>query len=707
LISPIGEEKSGDTTMRALKIVGFGLLGLLGLVVIAAGALWIFFDPNDYKADIERLVEERTHRRLTLQGDLKLSVFPWLAVQMGPAQLHERAGFGDQPFVSVENVRLSLRLWPLLKGQVEVGNVQLDAPSIRLITDEQGRHNWSDLAAGDETAPPSEAASDTNTVVGAQLAGIDIHRGSIVMEDRKAKSRTAIRDFELSTGAIASGKPFDVQLSLGLEQNQQPVMPVTFAANVTADFDQAIHRADNMTFTVQWHGEDMPQGGVPIALRADNVVLNLKQQLLDVQGLALEAGQAKLSGAMAGKEIFDAPQFQGQLTLAPLALREALRDFGFKPPVTRDSQVLKQLDFSTEFAATTTSLALNKMTLKLDDTTAKGEFGIADFAAKALRFDLNVDRIDFDRYLPPVAESSGAADVEKQAADGGPTAIPVEALRTLNARGDLRVGDATFGGMRLSNLHVGVNARDGDVRLQPTNADVYSGQYRGGMTLNVVSTPRMSVESHVNGIDFAPLFKDVFDSQRITGRGDANIKVTAVGTDTDAMMKTLNGTLDFQARDGAFEGVDLWYEIRRARALLRREAIPARIDAERTPFTACRGSGTLTNGVLRNNDLDVSSQYLKVNGGGTVDLVKDQIDYKLMANVLRMPKEGAAANPDLVEAKIPVTVTGALTDPKIRPDVEGLIKNEVKQRVDEEKDKLQEKLQDKLQDRLRGILGWS
>jgi AsmA protein len=688
--------------MRALKIVGLGLAGLVGLVVVGLIAVWLLFDPNHYKADIERVVEQHTHRRLTLQGDLKLTIFPWLAVQMGPAQLHERAGFGDQPFVSVENVRLSVRLMPLLKRQIEIGEVRLDAPSIRLITDESGRHNWSDLAAGDETAPEPEPApaSDEARIVNASLAGIQIHKGAVVLEDRKEKTRRAVRDVELTTGAIASGEPFDLSLSLGLEQDEQPVMPITFKARVNADFDQAIHRADNVELTLQWLGKDLPKEGLPIAVRADSILVNLKQQLFELQALAVDAGKTKLTGAVSGKEILDAPKLNGQLALAPVALRELFRDFGITPPATRDAQVLQRVEFTTEFAATKTSLALNKLMLKLDDTTAQGEFGIADFEAMALRFNLNVDRIDFDRYLPPPAD--GKVEQAKSTADA-PTPIPVDALRTLNARGDLRVGDAKFSGMRLSKLHLGVNARDGDVRLQPTDASVYGGQYRGSLGINVVNTPRMNVESHVTGIDFAPLFKDMFESQRVSGKGDANVKVTAVGADTDAMMKTLNGTLDFQARDGAFEGVDLWYEIRRARALLRKEAIPARTEAERTVFNTCRGSGVLNNGVLTNNDLDVSSQNLKVTGAGKVDVVNDQIDYTLMANVLRTPKDGAEVTPDLVEAKIPVTVKGPLADPKVRPDMEGMIKSEVKKRVDEEKGKLEKKLQDKL----RGILGGS
>ena len=125
------------------------------------------------------------------------------------------------------------------------------------------------------------------------------------------------------------------------------------------------------------------------------------------------------------------------------------------------------------------------------------------------------------------------------------------------------------------------------------------------------------------------------------------------------------------------------------------------------PFTALTGTGTMNKGVLTNNDLNVAMQYLKVTGQGTVDLPNEALDYRLIATVLKIPREGADTEQmeDLVDAQIPVKVTGALTDPKVRPDIEGYLKGKVKERVDQEKDKLEEKVKEKLGDKLKDIFG--
>jgi AsmA protein len=163
------------------------------------------------------------------------------------------------------------------------------------------------------------------------------------------------------------------------------------------------------------------------------------------------------------------------------------------------------------------------------------------------------------------------------------------------------------------------------------------------------------------------------------------------------VMKTLDGNVDFKVADGALEGADLWYEIRRARALLKRQSPPERSGPPRTTFSALTGTGVFRDGVMSNDDLNIDMQYLKVGGQGALDLPKNALDYRLTAKVLKIPREGAdpAQMEELVDAEIPVKVTGALSDPKVRPDLEGYLKNQAKQKVEE---KIKEKLGDKLKD---------
>jgi AsmA protein len=65
--------------MRAFKIIGIIFGSLVALVLLAAVAVLLLVDPNDHKDRISAAVQKSTGRALTLPGELKLSLFPWIA----------------------------------------------------------------------------------------------------------------------------------------------------------------------------------------------------------------------------------------------------------------------------------------------------------------------------------------------------------------------------------------------------------------------------------------------------------------------------------------------------------------------------------------------------------------------------------------------------------------------------------------------------
>ena len=97
--------------------------------------------PNSHKERIARLVREATGRELTLTGDIKLSVFPWIGVGLGPMRLSSPAGFGPMPFVEVKRAEVVVKLLPLISGQVVVKRVELEGLSLNLVTAQDGKHH--------------------------------------------------------------------------------------------------------------------------------------------------------------------------------------------------------------------------------------------------------------------------------------------------------------------------------------------------------------------------------------------------------------------------------------------------------------------------------------------------------------------------------------------------------------------------------------
>ncbi len=85
--------------MRRLKILGYLVAGIIACIVLPLIGVALLVDPNDYKVRIEQQVKTTTGRDLTQKGNIQLSVFPWISLELGPASLGNPAGFGPEPFL--------------------------------------------------------------------------------------------------------------------------------------------------------------------------------------------------------------------------------------------------------------------------------------------------------------------------------------------------------------------------------------------------------------------------------------------------------------------------------------------------------------------------------------------------------------------------------------------------------------------------------
>lgn len=688
--------------MRLLRYALYALGGVLLLVAAALAYVLMFFDPNAHKQQLEQLVRDQTGREFSLPGDLKLRLYPWLAIEMGRATLGNAPGFGAAPMVEFDHAQLGVKLLPLLHGEIEIGAVTVDSPTIRLGVDAAGHDNWSDLGKGKGSAPAPAGGAPKLSV-----ASVHIVNGNLRYVDRKGGSDVSVRGFNVGTGALQAGKPFDLEVSGTVQQGKTLTVALDLRGRATLHPDTSRYQLAAPVIKLQLSGDGFPASGLPVELRFASADADLNAQTLELPGMDVRAAGAQLSGALRGAKIIDAPSFSGPVQLAKVSLRDLLAKFGTTLPATRDAAVFGACSFSGTLAASSKAIMLSGLKLRIDDTNASGRAGISNLDTTALAFDLQVDRVNADRYLAPVPPAN-AKQQSAAAAASPPTPIPVELLRSLNMRGNISVGEAVFAGIQYQNLRVGLNAAGGRVRVFPSEAQMYGGQYHGDINVDASGKlARVSFDEHVTGVDFAPLFRDMFETRHISGRGNAAIKAAGIGADSAALLRTLTGSFEFHVDNGAYEGLDLWYEIRRARALLKQEAIPARTGPERTPFTAVSATGRITNGVLANEDLIAALQYLQVKGHGTADIASGTLDYHLDATVLKIPDNAADAGgaADLSGFTIPVTVSGSFGAPKVRPDVAALAKARMQKEIDKKKDELKQKLQEKLQDKLKGLFG--
>ncbi|MGH8491116.1 MAG: AsmA family protein, partial [Gammaproteobacteria bacterium] len=288
---------------KLLKII-VAVFGFVVILMVAAAIMIpMFVNPNDFKGEIIAQVEKTTGRKLELAGDIGLTVFPWLGLELGAITLGNAPGFGEQPFLRSERVQVRVKLLPLLQKQVEMDTVALEGLELNLARDKSGKSNWDDLlqkGAPAQATPPAEVPAADNApqpFAALALGGVDLKNGRIAWDDRQQGERYAIEDLNLETGAIAPGEPVPLEVSLAFDAPPRGLTG-NLALEGTVDYDLEDRRygIKSLDFTARLKGKSVPGGALDLMLTADNVNADLKQNAATVSGLALDAGGASLSG---------------------------------------------------------------------------------------------------------------------------------------------------------------------------------------------------------------------------------------------------------------------------------------------------------------------------------------------------------------------------------------------------------------------------
>lgn len=666
--------------MRVFRIVAIVVGALLALVVVGAIALLLFVDPNRYRGDIEQAAKTHTARVLTIHGKLQLKLFPWLALSVHDMELSNRPGFGSQPFLTAQNASIGVKLLPLLSKRIEVSKVALDGVNLNLISRGE-ENNWKDLSESKET-PDKTTANESPAGGSISIEGVDLSKSSVVYRDEVKKSTTEVANLELHTGRLEAGND---RLSIGGLDLQGSYLART-----------ADQKAGD---------ESKP---LPFSLHSSPLALDSAASSLGPAKIEVKFGDSALLVSLSGEKLSTERLVTGSVTVPRTSAAKLLQSLGIAPPMTRDKSVLSAFELQTNFRLTPKQLQLSALQLTLDDTIVKGSAAVEDLETSALSFDLNVNGINVDRYRAPVEKVP--ANAPKQTAAKPPTPLPLESLRKLNVHGSLRVGTATFSNLVFTDVVMPLVAKDGHVHLGPTQAHLYGGSYNGDIVLDARPVQaQLSLNEHVRSTDIGALVKAAFESSRISGRADVNVAVAGVGNTDDALIRSLNGKIDANVKQGALIGVDVVYELQRVNALLKRQVPPQRTAGPvRTVFNTLQTNGTLDKGVLRIEQLKMETDFLKVHGGGTLDTLTEAINYQLVTSV---NKPSATGGPDraagsgldaLNSVEVPLTITGTLSSPTVRPDIEALAKGKLGQEVQQ---KAQDLVKKKLGDKLKDLLG--
>ena len=653
------------------------IIGCLVVVIIAALVLIpMFVDVTKYKPLLESKVTEATGRPFSVGDDLSLSLFPWAGISFSNLRLGNPDGFAEKDFVKVKSFEVRVKLLPLISKDIQIKRFVINEPQIVLVKNEKGSENWAqpkpaaEAAPGEKSPPAETTPGGLGIPISALTAeNVSITNGTARWIDHTTDTRKEITEIGLTLTDVSLDRP--VKLSFSAQLDKKPL---------------------SLEGVVGPVGTGLKEGKIE----------------LDLTLKALEQLVLRLKGNI--DNILMNPGVDLDLDIAEFSPRKLMSELGQEFPLaTTDPAALSRVALKAHVKADAKKASLTNGNLELDQSKLTFSAAAAEFSKPNLKFDLDLDQINLDRYMPPKSDQpskekpSESAEPVKKKTDYDP-------LRRLILDGALKIAKLTVNKAKVEDVVLQIRAKNGIFNLDPLKLKMYQGNAAGKAVLDVAKdTPRSNINLTLNNIQVGPLLQDVLEKDFLVGATNADINMAMVGDDPEKIKKTLNGKGELRFNDGAIVGIDLSAMARNVGAAFglakKGEKRP------RTDFTELLVPFTIKNGVANTPQSSIKSPFIRITAVGTADLVKETLDFRVDPQAVATIK-GQGDDAKRSGIMVPVLVSGTFSEPKFRPDLSAATKQRIEKEIFESKEvqKVLEKeelkpLEKKAKGMLKGILG--
>ena len=182
-------------------------LAVAVLVVLVVAVLLVvpyFLNVERYRPMVVEQLKQATGRDVEI-GSLSLYFLPSVRIVVGDLRIKNPPGFPAGDTVTVGSVNIGLALMPLLRRQVEITSVTVDAVQANLLSDERGQTNYASLlkkppkTGGKETAAAPVSLGRISSIA---LRDVSVSTGSFWRSDRRVYPGWAVRGINIDAGGL-------------------------------------------------------------------------------------------------------------------------------------------------------------------------------------------------------------------------------------------------------------------------------------------------------------------------------------------------------------------------------------------------------------------------------------------------------------------------------------------------------------------------
>ena len=599
-----------------MKRIIIPFLVLVLIATIAIVAIPLFVRGDFATAQLSSAVEKATGRKLTLVKPPEVKLWPDLRLEVEGATLSNPPAMFDGTTISAQALKLQLSWSELLSRQINFQELTLVRPRLNLVVDKQGKANWDFNRDGGAAEPSTDTGS--SSIESVQIAPIKIEDGEIVYADERSGSEFRATGVNVVVSMTNAKAPMDVKGSL--IWNGQRVDLQLFAKSPT----RLATKGSPVELSIQSTNLTAALSGLARFGDGLNLAGNLDVSSPDLRKLAQWAGSE--IGGQAG-----------------------LKQFSARAGIDLGGQTVK----------------LNKATVAMDGMNAQGNVVLTlNGNRPRITASLGLDRLNTNIYTGKKS-SSGSG---KPQADWNDAPIDFSSLNSLDAKLRLRTGGIVYGDVNFGETLIDIDMGSGKLNADLKKITAYGMTAVGKLNLDgSTRIPKLTGQFQTNGLDGLALLKDFAGTSRFEGKLATTLDLAASGRSQRELVSTLAGTAQFRLTDGTIRGIDMAQMVTGVQSAVLGGWNKS--DDVGTKFSSLSASFRFTDGIGKNDDLSLVGPQVRVTGNGTVDLLRKRLNYKVA------PSAAPAPGGEFTGLVVPVIVKGPWANPKIYPDVQGILEN--------------------------------
>ena len=595
------------TAATGFKRLGIAIAAVVLASFAALGAMALLIPVDTVRDAAKAEIRSVTGLDLVLRGDVAVSLFPTGSISFADVTLGDDA----KPVLAADRLTARLRFFPLFAGRVQIADVSLVRPRIKVSFDGDGHSNWASLvdalarALGPKANRPADATSFTE---------IRINDGTITLQDATRGIDETFKNVEL---ALA-----------------WPFISKSFAA----------------TGRIVWHDEP-----IDTAITLTDFASALAG---DRSGMKIRLAGAPVKFAFEGNwSTRPTLQIEGTLAADAPSLRETLRWTGLKP-LSGGGFGRFALKAKTNVSGGT--IALSTVNVELDGNVAEGVLAFATDGRQTLQGTLAAGELDLTPYVATIRL------LTSNERDWNRVPLVIDGLTGVDLDLRLSAAQITLGRAKLGRTAVAANLRGGKLLVTIGESQAFGGVLKGSMALAASDVgAEFKSQLQFTDVDLEKCLGDIFQFRRIDGRGDMAVAIDATGTSVLAMTRTLNGTANLNGRDGSLVGWNVEQLLRR----LERRPLSGTGDFRngRTPFEKLTADFKITEGIATVDSIILEGSKVRLGLAGSASIPARDFDLHGVASL-------AVASTDTAPAfELPFVVQGPWDDPILLPDTQALI----------------------------------